>query len=208
MIVGVPRESFPAERRVALVPAVISNLAKAGLEVVVEAGAGLEAGYPDADYVAKGAKILPARADVFGAADIITQVLCYGSNDRTGKADLSLFHRDQVLVGFLRPLGSVETIQDIASEGITAFSVELMPRTTRAQGMDALSAMATVAGYKAVLIAADALPKLFPHADNCRRNDHPGAGADPRRWSRRPSGDRYGAPPGCGGFGVRFTPGR
>ena len=162
MIVGVPRESFPAERRVALVPAVIPNLAKAGLEVVVEAGAGLEAGYPDTDYVAKGAKILPARADVFGAADIITQVLCYGSNDRTGKADLSLFHRDQVLVGFLRPLGSVETIQDIASEGITAFSVELMPRTTRAQGMDALSAMATVAGYKAVLIAADALPKLFP----------------------------------------------
>src|ERR1700738_4178914 len=162
MIVGVPRESFPGERRVALVPAVIPSLAKAGLEVVLEAGAGVEAGYPDADYVAKGAKIIPDRAEVFRTADIITQVLCYGSNDRTGKADLSLFHRDQVLVGFLRPLGSVETIQDIAGKGITAFSVELMPRTTRAQSMDALSMMATVSGYKAVIVAADTLPKLFP----------------------------------------------
>src|SRR5260370_4016846 len=162
MIVGVPRESFPGERRVALVPAVIPNLAKAGVEVVLEAGAGVEAGYPGADYVAKGAKIIPDRAEVFRTADIITQVLCYGSNDRTGKADLPLFHRDQILIGFLRPLGSVETIQDIASKGVTSFSVELMPRTTRAQSMDALSSMGTICGYKAVLIAADALPKIFP----------------------------------------------
>ncbi len=162
MIVGVPRETFPGERRVALVPSVIPNLAKAGLEVVIEAGAGAEAGYPDADYAAKGGKVLRDRAEVFRTADIITQVLCYGSNDRTGKDDLPLFHRDQVLVGFLRPLGSVETITDIASKGVTAFSVELMPRTTRAQSMDALSSMATISGYKAVLIAADALPKIFP----------------------------------------------
>jgi NAD(P) transhydrogenase subunit alpha len=162
MIVGVPRESFPGERRVALVPAVIPTLAKAGLEVVVEAGAGYEAGYPDADFVAKGAKILPQRAEVFRAANIITQVLCYGSNDKTGKADVPLFQRDQVLIGFLRPLGSVETITEIASKGVTAFSVELMPRTTRAQSMDALSSMATISGYKAVLIAADTLPKIFP----------------------------------------------
>src|SRR4030088_113301 len=162
MIVGVPRESFPGERRVALVPAVIPNLAKAGLEVVLETNAGLEAGYPDADYMAKGAKIVPDRADLFRTADIITQVLCYGSNDRTGKADLPLFQRDQVLVGFLRPLGSVETITEIASKGVTSFSVELMPRTTRAQSMDALSSMATISGYKAVLIAADSLQKIFP----------------------------------------------
>jgi len=162
MIVGVPRETFPGERRVALVPAVIPNLAKAGLEVVIEAGAGAEAGYPDADYVAKGAKVLSSRAEVFRAADIITQVLCYGSNDKTGKADVPLFHRDQVLIGFLRPLGSVETITEIASKGVTSFSVELMPRTTRAQSMDALSSMATISGYKAVLIAADSLPKIFP----------------------------------------------
>src|SRR6266852_5425270 len=162
MIVGVPRESYPGERRVALVPGVIPSLAKAGLEVVIEAGAGAEAGYPDADYAAKGAKILPQRAEVFRAADIITQVLCYGSNDRTGKADLPLFRRDQVLIGFLRPLGSVETISEIAGKGVTSFSVELMPRTTRAQSMDALSSMATISGYKAVLVAADTLPKIFP----------------------------------------------
>jgi NAD(P) transhydrogenase subunit alpha len=162
MIVGVPRESFPGERRVALVPSVIPNLAKAGLEVVIEAGAGVEAGYPDADYAAKGAKVLRDRAEVFRAADLITQVLCYGSNDRTGKADVPLFHRDQVLIGFLRPLGSVETISEIAAKGVTSFSVELMPRTTRAQSMDALSSMATISGYKAVLIAADSLPKIFP----------------------------------------------
>src|SRR5882762_8125508 len=162
MIVGVPRESFPGERRVALVPAVIPNLAKAGLEVVIEAGAGSEAGYPDADYVAKGAKVISDRAELFQRADIITQVLCYGSNDRTGKADLPLFHRDQALVGFLRPLGSLETIREIAEKGVISFSVELMPRTTRAQSMDALSSMGTICGYKAVILAADKLPRIFP----------------------------------------------
>jgi NAD(P) transhydrogenase subunit alpha len=162
MIVGVPRETFPGERRVALVPAVLPTLAKAGLQIVVEAGAGVQAGYPDADYASKGAKILPDRAEVFRTADIITQVLCYGSNDRTGKADLPLFHRDQILVGFLRPLGSVETITEIAKKRVTSFSVELMPRSTRAQSMDALSSMSTISGYKAVLLAADTLPKIFP----------------------------------------------
>src|SRR6267378_1082784 len=97
MIVGVPRESFTGERRVALVPAVIPNLTKAGLEVVVEAGAGTSAGYPDADYVSKGAKIASARAEVFRAADIVVQILCYGSNDKTGKADVPLFRSGQVL---------------------------------------------------------------------------------------------------------------
>ena len=162
MIVGVPRESFPGERRVAMVPAVVPSLTKAGLEVVVEAGAGKEAGYLDTEYAAKGAKILATRAEVFAAADIVVQVLSYGSNDRTGKADVPLYRPNQALIGFLRPLGSLETIQEIASKGVTAFSIELMPRTTRAQSMDALSSMATISGYKAVLIAADTLPKLFP----------------------------------------------
>jgi len=162
MIVGVPRESFPGERRVALVPVVIPVLAKAGLEVVVQAGAGIEAGYPDADFAAKGAKIVADRAEVFRVADIVVQILCYGSNDQTGKDDLPLLKRDQILIGFLRPLGSVETVQGIASAGVTSFSVELMPRTTRAQSMDVLSSMGTIAGYKAVIIAADKLPRLFP----------------------------------------------
>jgi len=162
MIVGVPRETFPGERRVALVPAVIPNLTKAGLEVVVEAGAGAAAGYPDADYVSKGAKIASARAEVFRAADIVVQILCYGSNDKTGKADVPLFRSGQVLTGFLRPLGSIETIQEIAAKGVTSFSVELMPRTTRAQSMDVLSSMGTICGYKAVVLAADTSPRIFP----------------------------------------------
>src|SRR5213592_3977239 len=162
MLVGVPRESFPGERRVALVPATIPHLTKAGLEVVVEAGAGISAGYPDADYTAKGAKIVSDRADLFRAADIVVQILCYGSNDRTGKADVPLFRSGQVLIGFLRPLGSIETIQEIAAKGVTSFSVALMPRTTRAQSMDVLSSMATICGYKAVVLAADTSPRIFP----------------------------------------------
>ena len=162
MIVGVPRESYPGERRVALVPTVIPHLTKAGIEVVVEAGAGVEAGFPDPEYASKGARILADRADVFRAADIIVQVLCYGSNDQTGKADVPLLRRGQVLIGFLRPLGALETIHEIAATGVTSFSIEFMPRTTRAQSMDALSSMGTICGYKAVLIAAVDLPKIFP----------------------------------------------
>jgi hypothetical protein len=133
VIVGVPRESYPGERRVGLVPMVVPTLAKAGFEVVIETGAGVEAGYRDAHYVEKGAKILPDRAAVFSAADIVVQVLCYGSNDATGAADLPLLRRDQVLIGFLRPLGSLEVIQQIAATGVTSFAIELIPRTTRAQ---------------------------------------------------------------------------
>ncbi len=162
MIIGVPKESYPGERRVALVPLVMPNLLKAGLEVVIETSAGVEAGYPDALYVEKGAKILPDRAALFATADIVVQVLCYGSNDVTGKADLPLMRRGQILIGFLRPLGSDEVIQQIAQTGVTSFSVELMPRTTRAQSMDVLSSMGTICGYKAVLIAADTLPRIFP----------------------------------------------
>ena len=162
MIVGVPRESYPGERRVALVPAVVPGLLKAGFQVLVEGGAGAEAGYPDSDYAARGAQVVPARGDVFQAADIIAQVLCYGSNDRTGHEDVPLLRDGQGLVGFMRPLGSIETVEAIAGKGVTSFSVELMPRTTRAQSMDALSSMATICGYKAVIVAADTLPRLFP----------------------------------------------
>ena len=162
MIIGVPKESYPGERRVALVPMVVPNLVKAGFEIVIETGAGAEAGYPDAFYLEKGAKVLPDRAAVFGQADIVVQVLCYGSNDITGQADIPLMRRGQILIGFLRPLGSVDVLQQVARTGVTSFSVELMPRTTRAQSMDALSSMATICGYKAVLIAADTLPRIFP----------------------------------------------
>ena len=161
MIVGVPKESYPGERRVALVPAVLPALAKAGLQVVIEESAGLSAGYPDAEYSEKGARVVSSRSEVF-SADIVAQVLCYGSNDKTGAADLPLLKDGQLLVGFLRPLGSADTLQQIAGTGAVSFSVELMPRTTRAQSMDALSSMATICGYKAVVMAADTLPRIFP----------------------------------------------
>src|ERR1700685_3225684 len=162
VIVGIPKESYPGERRVALVPAVTPILAKAGLEVVIESNAGAQAGYADSAYVEKGGKILPDRAAVFSTADIIVQVLCYGSNDVTGKADLPLLRRDQLLIGFLRPFGSAEVTQQIAAAGVTAFSVELVPRITRAQSMDALSSMGTICGYKAVLLGAETSIRIFP----------------------------------------------
>ncbi|MGB9434999.1 MAG: Re/Si-specific NAD(P)(+) transhydrogenase subunit alpha [Candidatus Acidiferrum sp.] len=162
MIVGVPKEIYPKERRVALVPAVIPNLKKTGLEIVVEAGAGMAAGYPDAEYAEKGARLIGSRAELFQTADIIVQFLCHGANDRTGSADLPLMRKGQVVLGFLRPLGTVKTLEELAERGVTAFSVELMPRTTRAQSMDALSSMATICGYKAVVLAADTLPRMFP----------------------------------------------
>jgi NAD(P) transhydrogenase subunit alpha len=162
MIVGVPRETYPGERRVALVPAVLANLAKAGLQVLLEPGAGAAAGYPDAEYSDKGAKIAANRAEVFAQAEIITQVLCDGANDKTGQADLPMLRSGQILVGFLRPLGSLQILQELAATGVSSFAVELMPRTTRAQSMDALSSMATMSGYKAVILAADTLPRIFP----------------------------------------------
>jgi H+-translocating NAD(P) transhydrogenase subunit alpha len=162
VIIGVPKETYPGERRVALVPMVIPALTKAGFEVIVETDAGIQAGYPDSQYTEKGAQIVATRSTLFEKADIILQVLAYGSNDITGKNDLPLLRRNQILIGFLRPFGSREVIQEIAGSGVTAFSVELVPRTTRAQSMDALSSMGTICGYKAVLIAADSHPRIFP----------------------------------------------
>ena len=162
MIVGVPKETYPGERRVALTPAVVPLLAKAGLEVVLEAGAGEQAGYPDAQYQEKGAKILPDRGAVFAKSDIVVQVLCHGANDKTGANDLSLLRKGQVLIGFLRPLGSPDSVQQVAKTGVNSYAVELIPRTTRAQSMDALSSMASIAGYKAVTVVADELPRIFP----------------------------------------------
>jgi NAD(P) transhydrogenase subunit alpha len=161
LIIGVPKETYPGERRVALVPMVVPTLTKAGFEVMVESGAGEEAGYLDSFYTEKGAKLGPREA-VFSSADIVVQVLAFGSNDVTGHLDIPHLRKGQVLIGFLRPLGSQEILQQLAGTGGTAFSVEMVPRTTRAQSMDALSSMGTICGYKAVLIAADTLPRIFP----------------------------------------------
>lgn len=162
MLIGVPRETFPDERRVALVPASLPPLAKAGLEVVIEPGAGMEAGFPDAQYEERGATIAADRDAVFAKADIILQVRGYGANQDIGKADLPRLRKGQTIIAASDPLGAADAAQEEAGHGVTSFALELVPRITRAQSMDILSSMATIAGYKAVLLAADALPKMFP----------------------------------------------
>jgi len=162
MIVGAAKETFSNERRVALIPAVIPTLTKAGLDVIIESEAGLDAGFTDAQYEAKGAKIVGSREEVFKQADIVLQVRSLGTNPEAGKADLDLMKADQVIVGMSDPLGAPKAAETLAKKGVTAFSMELIPRITRAQSMDVLSSMATVAGYKAVLLAADNLPRMFP----------------------------------------------
>jgi NAD(P) transhydrogenase subunit alpha len=162
MIIGVPKETFPNERRVALVPGVLPALTKASTSVIVEKGAGEAAGYPDSLYEEKGARIVATRQELFASADIIAQVRAYGSNPEAGRADLALLRTGQTVIGFFEPLSVPEKAQEVAATGATCYAMELIPRITRAQSMDALSSMATVAGYKAVLMAAVRLPKLFP----------------------------------------------
>jgi NAD(P) transhydrogenase subunit alpha len=154
MKVGVPRETWPGERRVALVPATAAALKKAGLEVIVEQDAGAEAGFTSAAFAAAGAAIAPRR-DVFTSADIVLQV-------RSTPPEVAALRRGQIVIGFADPLGAPDAIRALATAGVTALSMELMPRITRAQSMDALSSMATIAGYKGVLLAADHLPRMFP----------------------------------------------
>jgi NAD(P) transhydrogenase subunit alpha len=154
MRVGVPKETFPGETRVAVIPSGVTTLVKSGLQVSVEHGAGAAAGFPDEQYRAQGAEIVP-RSTVYTTSDIILQV-------RAMPADGAQFRRDQAVIGFADPLGAPAAIRDVAATGVTLLSMELMPRITRAQSMDALSSMATVAGYKGVLLAASTLPRMFP----------------------------------------------
>jgi NAD(P) transhydrogenase subunit alpha len=162
MIVGVPKETCPGERRVALVPSALPSLGRSGIEVLLETGAGEQAGYPDSVFTEKGAKLVASREELFGSADVVLQVRAYGANLEAGKSDLALLRQGQTVIGTFEPLTSVQAAKEVADTGARLFAMELMPRITRAQSMDVLSSMATIAGYKAVLIAADHLPKMFP----------------------------------------------
>ncbi len=162
MKVGVLRETYPGEHRVAMVPSVIAPLTKGGMTVLVEPGAGVESGYPDSEYANKGAQIASSRSQVFQEADCIVQVRLLGANPQEGKADLKAFRQGQLVIGTAEALTEPSSVQELAACGVTAFAMELMPRITRAQSMDILSSMGTVAGYKAVLLAANSLPKMFP----------------------------------------------
>jgi NAD(P) transhydrogenase subunit alpha len=158
MIAAVLKETLPGERRVAMIPATLPALAKLGIETIVETGAGAAAGFPDAGYVEKGARVVASRAEALKAADLLLSVRPLRGAD-------SIFEgveRRHVTVGFMDPLAAPQGIQKFAAKGGTAFALELLPRTTRAQAMDVLSSSATIVGYKAVLLAAAALPRMFP----------------------------------------------
>jgi NAD(P) transhydrogenase subunit alpha len=153
MRVGVPRETFPGETRVAVIPTGVTALVKAGLQVAVEAGAGAAAGFLDEAYRAQGADIV-SRAALLETADVVLTVRATPPDPK--------WRAGQAVIGFADPLGAPKVIGDAATSGVTLLSMELMPRITRAQSMDALSSMATIAGYKGVLLAAQALPRMFP----------------------------------------------
>jgi proton-translocating NAD(P)+ transhydrogenase subunit alpha len=161
MRVGVPKESFPGERRAAMTPRGMDVLAKSGVEFVIETGAGAAAGFSDPEYEAKGAR-LADRATLFAECDVILQVRSFGANPEAGRDDLPLYRAGQTVIGFGEPLTAASEYGQLADRGVSAFAMELMPRITRAQSMDALSSMATISGYKSVLMAADALPRMFP----------------------------------------------
>ncbi|GIW70565.1 MAG: NAD(P) transhydrogenase subunit alpha [Planctomycetota bacterium] len=162
MLLGVPKETFPGERRVALVPGELPRLARQGIEVAIEAGAGQAAGFADRAYEDRGARVIAEREALFAEADGIIAVRAAAANPEAGAADLERLREGQLLVGFLEPLGNEQAMERLAARGVTAFAMELIPRITRAQGMDALSSMATVSGYRAALLAAAQLPRFFP----------------------------------------------
>lgn len=162
MIVGVASETHPGEQRVALIPESIPKLTRAGLEVLIEAGAGEAAGFPDGAYQEQGASIASDRAELFERADLVLQVRGPGANPTGGEADIKLLRPGQVVIGLCEPLAVPESAARIAETGAVLLAMELMPRITRAQSMDVLSSMGSIAGYKAVLLAAEALPKMLP----------------------------------------------
>ncbi|MFM5891427.1 MAG: Re/Si-specific NAD(P)(+) transhydrogenase subunit alpha [Dolichospermum sp.] len=161
MKIAVAKEIEICERRVALIPETVAKLVKQGLEVFIEAGAGEKAFFSDADYETAGAKIISDSAQLWREADILLKVSPPQTREDS-QAEIELLKPGSVLISFLNPLGNPVIAQQLANRQITALSMELIPRSTRAQSMDALSSQASLAGYKAVLIAAAALPKYFP----------------------------------------------
>jgi NAD(P) transhydrogenase subunit alpha len=153
MRVGIPRETYPGETRVALIPAGAAALKKAGLDVAIERGAGSAAGFTDEAYQAQGATVLD-RNELFSSSAVLLQV--------RATPIAGPLRAGQAAIGFADPLGAPDVIRQVADTGVTLLSMELMPRITRAQSMDALSSMATIAGYKGVLLAANAAPRIFP----------------------------------------------
>ena len=162
MIIGVPKEICPGEQRVALTPANVSALLKKqGVEIIIERGAGDIAGYPDSAFEAAGAKLVD-RDEIFASAQVVLQVQTPGSNTRNGSEDLDKLKQGQIVIGMTDPLANPQFAQTLADKKVTGLALELVPRITRAQAMDVLSSMAMIAGYKCVLLAANASHRMFP----------------------------------------------
>jgi NAD(P) transhydrogenase subunit alpha len=155
------KETFPGERCVAIVPRSVEALKKSDIAVILEPSAGAEAGYPDQQYISKGARTA-SRAEIFAETDILIQFRSLGANPQAGRADLRSLRPGQIVMGLGEPLTAIREAADLAAAGVSFFALELIPRTTRAQSMDVLSSLATISGYEAVLLAAQALPKIFP----------------------------------------------
>ena len=162
MNVAVIKESFPGETRVALIPSGVNDLTKAGVDVTVEAGAGEASLHTDQEYESRGARIEPDRARLLSAADVVVMVRGPGAHREFPAADLDALKPGAAVIGLLEPLAEPAAGKDLATRRLSAFAMELMPRITRAQSMDVLSSMANIAGYQAVLLAANASPKMFP----------------------------------------------
>src|SRR5688572_16957679 len=162
MLIGVPREIAPGERRVALVPDVVQQLTRAGHQVIVERGAGMRAGFTDEAYRAAGCDLADNAGEIYDKANLVLKVQRPGVESTSTRPELEMLKPGTALIGLLQPSGDPALFERLAGRDIMAFSMELVPRTTRAQMMDALSSQSTVAGYKAVLIAANALQKFFP----------------------------------------------
>ena len=184
MVIGVPAETAPNERRVALVPETVARLEKAGLEIHVQRGAGQPAAFVDSAYEEAGATLVPDAAALYSGADFIVKV------QRPSDAELELLKPGQTLLAFLSPLGDPKSVEKLNARGITALSMDAIPRITRAQSMDALSSQANIGGYKAVLIAAELLPRFFPMLTTAAGTIPPAKVLDPGRRRGRPAGDR------------------
>ncbi|MBA3415014.1 MAG: Re/Si-specific NAD(P)(+) transhydrogenase subunit alpha [Chloroflexia bacterium] len=160
--IGVPRETAAGEHRVALVPDAVKRLVGAGAVVAVEAGAGVGASFADAEYAAVGATIVPDAATLYGQADLVVKVQRPQADPATGSDEIGLLREGSTLIALLSPLSNPDLVQTLADKRVTSYSMDAIPRITRAQSMDVLSSQATVSGYKAVLLAATYLPKFFP----------------------------------------------
>ena len=208
MKIGIAKEIGPSERRVAVAPDAVRQIKAAGYEVLVEAGAGAGAYLEDRAYEEAGASIVLAPSDLWSRSDVILKIQPPLLNAALGQHEADLLNEGSTLICMLRPLSHIEVVRMLAKRRVTSFSMDMMPRSTRAQRMDALSSMSTIAGYKAVLMAADMRPRRFLIVRTSAGHARSFTGADRGSGRRRTPGDCHGPAARSGGGGLRRASGR